>query len=431
MKQLISQFSQTPCLIAPQFIESLNAVDNSDQQAKAHLTVQALSMFTGEVDGDYKPYRFEEGIAIIQVRGSLIHEYGWSCRYATGYDVIRRKLEYARADPQTKGVLIRFHSPGGSAFGCPDTGDLIAELAKEKPVWTLAEDMALSAAQWLHSQGSRRLITQSGSLGSIGVVMAHADVSKAYSEAGIKITLIHAGEHKVDGSPYKALSKQVKEELEASCEKTRQQFAQAVARGTGLSVDDVLATEASTYLGQDAVELGLADAVVSPHTILQEFKEFIHEANAPQSLTQMGNTMDPNKEKGANQGADSGQQAGAPAIGQDASSERSRIKSIISCEVAKGREAMANHLAFDTEMSAEEAEKLLSFAPLAQKAEVDTPVPEKGAQGTGSDAFLDAMGNESHPNLSADSDEQEDKNSPAAQASAIMADFSAATGFKA
>jgi hypothetical protein len=48
-----------------------------------------------------------------------------------------------------------------------------------------------------------------------------------------------------------------------------------------------------------------------------------------------------------------------------ASAERSRISGIMSCEEAKGRDKLANHLAFNTSMSVEDAKSILAQAPAA------------------------------------------------------------------
>jgi ClpP class serine protease len=325
-------------------------------------------------------------------------------------------------DPVVKGVLMKFHTPGGGAMGCPDTGDMIHELGKIKPVWTLSDDMAYSAGEWLHAQGTRRLVTQSGGLGSVGVVIAHVDVSKALDDIGYKISLIHAGEHKVDGNPYQKLPTAVKEKLQSECESTRERFAQAVSRGTGMSLDDVLSTEAECYTGQDAVDIGFADEVVSSNTILDEFIESVKST----SIVTLGNTMTQTTEATVPTQAAAAQSpeqdAAAPVSNANAqSTERSRIKAITGCEEAKGREKLASYIAFDTEMSAEAAKAMLANAPV----DVQQKAP------SASDAFAQAMNAEEHPNLSADSEEESlDSNSDGAQAAAILADFKAATGIK-
>ena len=425
--QIASQFNQTPLLIDPKQVGALQGLTPTIDMSQC--SPQELSIITGVSQGaEYKPYQLVDGIAIININGALIHKLGWSSSHYTGYDVIKRKAWAAAADPDVKGIYVPCHTPGGSAQGCPDTGDLLYEIGKHKPIWTLSDDMSYSAGQWLHSQGTRRLVTQSGGMGSVGVVIAHTDVSKALDEYGYKITLIHAGKHKVDGNPYEQLSKEVKTSLEAGCNSMRENFAKAVARGTGMDIQAVLDTEAECYVGQDAVDVGFAEEVVSSNTILSEFIEHVKK---PKSITTVGTKMtQPNETSGANLSAATGSEGAevnqptATSQPTEQQAERTRIAGILNCSESAGRSEMANHLAFNTSMSVEDSVALLKAAPTASKDDTSQQAA------IGSDAFASAMGNETHPNLSADAADNasDDIDSPEAQAAAIAADFKAAKG---
>lgn len=64
--------------------------------------------------------------------------------------------------------------------------------------------------------------------------MAHRCVEKALEIAGVDVTLIYAGAHKVDGNPYSQLPGDVRDEFQLSINSTREQFAQKVSDYTGL-----------------------------------------------------------------------------------------------------------------------------------------------------------------------------------------------------
>ena len=429
MNPIANQFNQCPVLLDARHITSIASIKAEFDASK--LTEQQRAMATGIVsaNSEYKPYELIKGIAIITVRGALIHNLGYSASWATGYDVIKRKIGFAMHDPDVKGVLVKFHTPGGTVYGCPDTGDLIHECGKIKPVWTLSDDMAYSAGQWLHAQGTRRLVTQSGGLGSIGVLVAHADFSKMLEDYGVEMTLIFDGQHKVDGNPYEKLPDTVKAQIKADCKKTRGEFATAVSRGTGLSVADVLNTEAECYSGQQAVDIGLADAVVSSNSILSEFIEFV---NKPQNA-QTGNVMStqPNETATTTKPAPNADtqkpDANADTQTSPATLERTRIKGIMSCEDAQGRTGLASKLAYDTSMSVDEAVAILQSSP--KEPQADTPKPEENAGATVSDGFQKAMNTENHPDLSADSDQTDaELSTDEAQAAAMLASFKTATG---
>jgi ClpP class serine protease len=65
----------------------------------------------------------------------------------------------------------------------------------------------------------------------------------------------------------------VREEWEAEFEILRNQFAEAVAAGRGdrFNAKAALDSEARTFMGEEAVRAGLADAVGSPREAFQSF----------------------------------------------------------------------------------------------------------------------------------------------------------------
>jgi ClpP class serine protease len=88
---------------------------------------------------------------------------------------------------------------------------------------------------------------------------------------GIGVTLITAGEHKVDGHPFGPLPEDVETEWKADLKWLQGLFAESVARNRNMTVEAVLATEARVYRGQDAVDIGLADHVRLEHEVFDEF----------------------------------------------------------------------------------------------------------------------------------------------------------------
>lgn len=241
------------------------------------------------VTGEYRHYEIVDGVAVLPIHGALAHKTG-NVRPKSGlqgYDGITTMLDQALSDPDVKGIYLDNHTPGGTVYGAFDTADAIRRANAIKPVWAIANDMNCSAGQLLAAAAGRRLVTQTGTVGSIGVVVAHADYEKYFEEAGIKITLLHSGSHKVEGNPYQALPKDVAARWQAEIDETRMQFASKVAEYTGLSLQTVLDTEAATYSGQAAVQIGLADELVHSADGVAMLAE--HCRNLSKTLT-IGNT---------------------------------------------------------------------------------------------------------------------------------------------
>lgn len=84
-----------------------------------------------------------------------------------------------------------------------------------------------------------------------------------------------------------------------------------------------------------------------------------------------------------------------------ATAERDRIAGIVNCEAAKDRPKLANHLAFSTSMSVEEATAMLNFAGVEKQAEATQTSAEQTAQKDESSHFMSAMDKSQHPEVGA------------------------------
>lgn len=353
-----------------------------------------------------RSYALVDGIALLPISGTLAHKWGGmqpSCG-VTGYDGIQARLNQALADSDVRGILLDVDTGGGGVAGAFDCTDIIARANQIKPVWSLCYDMHCSAGQLLVSGAGRRLITQTGIAGSIGVVIAHMDVSDMLKQTGRKVTLIHAGANKVDGNPYEALPDGVRAKMQADVEATRLRFANTVSRHTGLSVDRILAQEAGTFEGQAAIEQGLADELVNGADAVAVMAERI--SHKPTFAT--GRNMNVTDKNAIHEGADSNgantnlnkQDAAAPVIAPVASApvvdgeqlvaaENARIMGILDLPESKGREAAAKELAKNPAMTVEGAKAVLAAIPqtaqVASETALDTlmessPAPVKAGE---------------------------------------------------
>lgn len=112
----------------------------------------------------------------------------------------------ALADHAVGAILIDIDSPGGSAYGVAELADEIYRGRARKPIAAIANSLAASGAYWVASAADEFYVTPpGGEVGSIGVVTAHQDVSKALRTAGVETTLISAGKHKTEGNPFEPL----------------------------------------------------------------------------------------------------------------------------------------------------------------------------------------------------------------------------------
>ncbi|EPY5893140.1 S49 family peptidase, partial [Escherichia coli] len=284
-------------------------------------------------------YRVVNGIAVLPVTGTLVHRLGGMRPFSgmTGYDGIVACLQQAMADSQVRGVLLDIDSPGGQAAGAFDCADMIYRLRQQKPVWALCNDTACSAAMLLASACSRRLVTQTSRIGSIGVMMSHVSYAGHLAQAGVDITLIYSGAHKVDGNQFEALPEEVRQDMQQRIDAARRMFAEKVAMYTGLSVDAVTGTEAAVFEGQSGIEAGLADELINASDAISVMAAALNTHDTGGTMPQLTAT-------------------------EAAAQENQRVMGILTCQEAKGREHLATMLAGQQGMSVEQARAILTAA---------------------------------------------------------------------
>nr|WP_187394045.1 S49 family peptidase [Oceaniovalibus sp. ACAM 378] len=222
-----------------------------------------------------QPFAIIDGIAVIEISGTLVHRGAWIGQSSglTSYEGIAAQLQAAVADPGVRGIALDIDSFGGEVAGAFDLADRIRAARLQKPVHAFVAEHALSAGYVLASQADRIILPRTGSVGSIGVVALHTDMSGALDQKGIAVTLIHAGSHKVDANPYQPLPQAVQDQMQRELEVVRFLFAETVAVGRGdrLTHAAALATEAAVFRGTDAIAAGLADELADPVTAFRTF----------------------------------------------------------------------------------------------------------------------------------------------------------------
>lgn len=230
-----------------------------------------------------RPYQIVDGAAIIPVSGLLLERFpyiGYSG--ATGYDALRLQTAVALTDPAVRGLLYDINSGGGDAAGMVDLSRWIATSAAAagKPTASVLISTACSAAYGLACATQSIAMPDCGSVGSIGALRVHFDVSGLLAEAGVKVSLITSDPHKADGNPYEPLPDGVAGDWTEIVGSVRDSFAAWVAERRPMTLDAIRGTEARVYSGpvgaSRALSLGLVDAVAPSAEAATAFFDFIN-----------------------------------------------------------------------------------------------------------------------------------------------------------
>lgn len=355
-----------------------------------------------------KPYAFAGGVAVIPIHGMLINRFGGSWGWVTGYQYISKMSMMADADPDVQLIVYDINSGGGEVSGCAEAGAIIA--AMETPTMGIIDSRCYSAAYWLGSQVDKLVSTPSGGAGSVGAMTMHIDVSELMDSIGMKVTLMYAGKHKVDGNQFEKLGADVKEKTEARLEEIRQDFAETVAEGRGITLESVLATEADCYTAEQAVELKLIDAISDPSAeILTAMSRMADGYDPFDENDDEEDDMSTAVNKNPNPKAET--QAEAPVDAKTIELEsRARMKAINTHANASAQSDLASFLAYDTDLSSEMCCAILDkvTAPAApapvEKAETDPTKNGTKAENDGTKTFAEAMDTTKNPEIKPNQD---------------------------
>lgn len=222
-----------------------------------------------KVRGDGAPYELTAtGIAVIPIKGTLVRNTGTIGPYSgqTGYDGIMAQLVHAIENPQVKAIWLDQNSPGGVVDGAFDLAQAIYannEKNGGKPIWAMAADFSASCSYLMSSAADRVMVPRTGQVGSIGVVIIHAEQSAKLEREGVRATVFRSKERKMRGNSLEPLDDETAQQLQAMVDATDQIFVDHVAAFRGISKKSVHETRGSVYMGDQALAAGLVDEVIS------------------------------------------------------------------------------------------------------------------------------------------------------------------------
>ncbi len=208
-----------------------------------------------------------DAVAVLPLYGTIIpHATMFSdVSGAASVEGFTEAFREAVADDSKQAILIDINSPGGSVELVPELAAEILSARGTKPIVAMVNAFAASAAYWIATSADEIVVTPSGQVGSIGVYVAHDDLSQLQEKIGVKTTLVSAGKYKTEGNPFEPLDEEATADLQAKVDAYYQMFVQAVAAGR-----DVKASAVTDGFGQgrmvlaaDAVEAGMADRVAT------------------------------------------------------------------------------------------------------------------------------------------------------------------------
>ena len=160
-------------------------------------------------------------------------------------------------------VALVVNSPGGSPVQSSLIAARIRRLAQEKdvPVHAFVEDVAASGGYWLPCAADAIWVDASSLVGSIGVIFASFGFPELLARQGVERRVVTAGRSKSFADPFLPQKPEDVERLKAIQAPIHAAFIDHVKARRGGRLAEADLFNADIWVGQGAVDMGLADGV--------------------------------------------------------------------------------------------------------------------------------------------------------------------------
>jgi capsid assembly protease len=204
--------------------------------------------------------------AVITIEGMIVkHAEEWECEFMdlTDLDDVDAALAHVAADANIRNVALNFvNCPGGAVIGMFETAARVEQLRRTKNVISFADSVCCSAGALIASQASEFFVTPSAFTGSIGVIRPPIiDISEQLKANGVKATIIKSGKFKDTGTMLRPITPEEIAMLQGQNDLIMEMFTDAVKAARPRMTADSM--QGQIFFGRQAVEVGLADAVVA------------------------------------------------------------------------------------------------------------------------------------------------------------------------
>lgn len=205
-------------------------------------------------DGDAK-------IAVIYAQGDIVNGEGKDDEI--GGETFVKLIREARLDKETKAIVFRVNSPGGSSLASDEIWREITLAKKVKPVVISMGDYAASGGYYISCNGDSIFTNRGTITGSIGVFSMLVNMqSFLKNKLGVAFDGVKTAPYADLGSIDRPLSEQEKKFMQADVDTIYNVFTGRVAAGRrkDIAYIDSIA-QGHVWTGQRAIGLGLADRV--------------------------------------------------------------------------------------------------------------------------------------------------------------------------
>ena len=230
----------------------------------------ALALFAPQMSLQEAAARGKPHTAVVEVRGMIADQ------EAASADNVVGSLRAAFKDPNTKGVVLRINSPGGSPVQSGYIYDEIRRLRaehKDIKVYAVITDLGASGAYYIASAADAIYADKASLVGSIGVTASGFGFVGVMDKLGVDRRIYTAGEHKAFLDPFQPPKADETAFWKSVLDTTHKQFIASVKQGRGERLKDKDHPELFSGLiwsGEQALQLGLIDGLGNSSYVARE-----------------------------------------------------------------------------------------------------------------------------------------------------------------
>lgn len=278
----------SPWAIEPSKLIEIQAI----YSARLHgdkIDIEAIEKRLGRpLANEARSYTIQDGVAVLPIEGVIAKKMNLMTQISggTSTQLAAQALQDAINDPSVHSIILSIDSPGGTVDGTQALATaVLAARDSGKTIVTLANGCMCSAAYWIGSAAQAVYIADgTTTVGSIGVVTSHTDVSGAQAAQGLKTTEISAGKYKRIASNYAPLTADGKQSIQDQIDYTYSLFVDAVAKNRNVSANVVLRNMADgrVFMGKQAIAAGLVDGTVTMDALIARLNTDRKAGRSPQ-----------------------------------------------------------------------------------------------------------------------------------------------------
>lgn len=198
-------------------------------------------------------------------------------------------LQSAFEDKNTKGIILRINSPGGSPVQAGIINDEIHRLRKlypKVPLYAVVEDICASGGYYIAAAADRIYVDKASIVGSIGVLMDGFGFTGAMQKFGVERRLMTAGENKAILDPFSPVNPKHQAYAQSMLNQIHQQFIKVVREGRGNRLKESPEMFSGLFwTGETSIAMGLADGLGSTNSVA---RDIIKEENLVDFTTSEG-----------------------------------------------------------------------------------------------------------------------------------------------